>query len=131
MTELSFEDLAEQDFDLKIAAAVDRAVAAPPNKDAFDCLAGAIIRLFAANTRLFASCRHFEARLNRLAVRLDVVETAALGEASPPRAVPTPPKERPHPRPPLPPLPDGQKRPRGRRPGSGSRNNAPKPNGHA
>jgi hypothetical protein len=65
--------------------------------------------------RLFASCRHFEARLNRLAVRLDVVETAALGEA----------------RPPLPPLPDGQKRPRGRRPGSGSRNNAPKPNGHA
>jgi hypothetical protein len=82
MTALSFEDLAEQDFDLKIAAAVDRAVAAPPNKDAFDCLAGAIIRLFAANTRLSASCRHLEARLNRLAARVGALEMAPLGEAT-------------------------------------------------
>jgi hypothetical protein len=83
MTALSFEDLAEQDFDLKIAAAVDRAVAAPPNKDAFDCLAGAIIRLFAANTRLSVSCRHLEARLNRLAARVGALEMASLGGRGP------------------------------------------------
>jgi hypothetical protein len=127
MTELSFEDLAEQDFDLKIAAAVDRAVAAPPNKDAFDCLAGAIIRLFAANTRLSASCRHLEARLNRLAARVGALEMAPLGEATAPRARPLPTERKP-PKPSLPPLPEGQKRPRGRPPGS---RNTSKPNGQA